>query len=74
MPIVRPACEGKFDRFLHLDYDRLLFFVNVCSLGKLDIADPNVTGGGELNSFFGHFDQNRLAELGKIAHLNQAVK
>jgi len=63
-----PACEGKFDRFLHLDDDRLLFFVNIGSLGKLDIADPNVTGGGELDSLFGDFDQDRLAELGKIAH------
>ena len=65
------ACEGESDWLLHLDGDGFLLLVHVGGLGQLDVAHPNVSGGGELNSLLGAGDDHGLSKLGQIADLRE---
>ena len=43
-------------------------FVDVSSLGNLDVTNTDVAGGAELDALLGAGDDERLAELGKVAN------
>ena len=60
------ACEGECDWLLHLDGNSFLLLVHVGGLGQLDVAHPNVSGGGELDSLLGAGDDHGLTELGQV--------
>ena len=64
-----PGGEGERDRLLHLDGDGLLLLVHVGGLGELDVAHPDVPGGGELDALLGAGDHHGLSELGQVADL-----
>ena len=60
------ACEGECDWLLHLDGDGFLLLVHVGGLSKLDVAGPDVAGGGELDALLGAADHHRLAKLREV--------
>ena len=68
-----PGGEGEGDWLLHLDAHGLLLLVHVGSLSKLDVANPNVAGGGELDSLLSAGNHHGLAKLRKITNLDRVV-
>ena len=64
-----PGGEGQVDGLLHLDGHGLLLLVHVGGLGELDVAHPDVPGGGELDALLGAGDHHGLSELGQVADL-----
>ena len=63
------ACEGECDWLLHLDGNSFLLLVHVGGLCELDVANTDVTGGGELDALLCAGDDDGLSELRQISHL-----
>ena len=64
-----PGGEGQIDGLLHLDGHGLLLLVHVGGLCELDVANTDVTGGGELDALLCAGDDDGLSELRQISHL-----
>ena len=66
-----PGGEGQVDGLLHLDGHGLLLLVHVGGLGELDVANPDVSGSGELDALLGAGDDDGLSELGEVPDLRK---